>query len=149
MDDRASSVVQGAIWILRSPLTQVAAPPKNAKKTAKGVFYRVLEAGSGGPKPTPVDKVEVHYSGWTTDGKMFDSSVKRGRTATFPLTAVIAGWTDGLQVMSVGDKVRFWIPEELAYKGSPGKPAGMLIFDVELVSIKPPAVKKAPKPVKK
>jgi FKBP-type peptidyl-prolyl cis-trans isomerase len=127
----------------------VAAPPANAKKTEKGVSYKVLEAGKGGPKPTPADKVEVHYSGWTTDGKMFDSSVTRGRTATFPLTAVIAGWTDGLQVMSVGDKVRFWIPEALAYKGQAGKPAGMLVFDVELVSIKAPAAKKpiAPKSV--
>jgi len=122
----------------------VAAPPKNAKKTEKGVFYKVLEEGKGGPKPTALDKVEVHYSGWTTDGKMFDSSVTRGRTATFPLTAVIAGWTDGLQVMSVGEKTRFWIPEELAYKGQPGKPAGMLVFDVELVSIKPSAPAIAP-----
>ena len=113
----------------------VAKPPKNAKKTEKGVFYKVLTKGKGGAKPTPTDKVEVHYSGWTTDGKMFDSSVKRGRTATFPLTAVIAGWTDGLQVMSVGERTRFWIPEELAYKGQAGKPAGMLVFDVELVSI--------------
>ena len=120
----------------------VAKPPKDAKKTEKGVSYKVLETGKGGPKPKPTDKVEVHYSGWTTDGKLFDSSVTRGRTATFPLTAVIAGWTDGLQVMSVGDKTRFWIPEELAYKGQPGKPAGMLVFDVELVSIKGPAAKK-------
>lgn len=119
-----------------TPPEDVAAPPKSAKKTDKGVSYRVLSKGKGGPKPKPTDKVEVHYSGWTTDGKMFDSSVKRGHTATFPLTNVIAGWTDGLQVMSVGDKVRFWIPEELAYGGKPGKPKGMLIFDVELVSIK-------------
>jgi FKBP-type peptidyl-prolyl cis-trans isomerase len=114
----------------------VAKPPKDAKKTEKGVFYKVLEKGPGGAKPKATDKVEVHYSGWTTDGKMFDSSVTRGKTATFPLNAVIPGWTDGLQVMSVGDKVRFWIPEELAYKGKPGKPQGMLVFDVELVSIK-------------
>ncbi len=127
----------------------VKAPPSSAKKTEKGVFYKVLSEGKGGPKPTSSDKVEVHYSGWTTDGKMFDSSVTRGRTATFPLTAVIPGWTDGLQVMSVGDKVRFWIPEELAYGGRPGKPAGMLVFDVELVSIvpgsKPPAKSALPK----
>ncbi|MCP4449803.1 MAG: FKBP-type peptidylprolyl isomerase [Myxococcales bacterium] len=120
----------------------VAAPPKDAKKTEKGVSYKVLETGDGGAKPLPTDKVEVHYSGWTTDGKMFDSSVTRGRPITFPLTTVIPGWTDGLQVMGVGDKVRFWIPEELAYKGQPGKPAGMLVFDVELVSIKKPIAKK-------
>lgn len=119
----------------------VAAPPKSAKKTEKGVFYKVLKAGKGGPKPTTKDTVEVHYSGWTTDGKMFDSSVARGKTTSFPLNRVIAGWTDGLQVMSVGDKVRFWIPEELAYQGQAGKPAGMLVFDVELFSITEPAVK--------
>jgi FKBP-type peptidyl-prolyl cis-trans isomerase len=114
----------------------VAQPPADAKKTAKGVSYKVLTAGKGGPKPEPTNTVKVHYSGWTTDGKMFDSSVKRGKPAEFSLGAVIAGWTDGLQVMSVGDKVRFWIPEELAYKGQPGKPQGMLVFDVELLEIK-------------
>ena len=66
---------------------------------------------------------------------MFDSSVTRGKPAEFPLRGVIAGWTDAIPVMSVGDKVRFWIPEELAYKGSPG-PQGMLVFDVELLEIK-------------
>jgi FKBP-type peptidyl-prolyl cis-trans isomerase len=114
----------------------VAAPPADAKKTEKGVSYKLLSAGGGGAKPTPSNRVKVHYSGWTTDGKMFDSSVKRGNPAEFSLGGVIAGWTDGLQVMSVGDKVRFWIPEELAYKGSPGRPQGMLVFDVELLEIK-------------
>jgi FKBP-type peptidyl-prolyl cis-trans isomerase len=113
----------------------VAAPPKDAKKTPQGVFYKVLKAGKGGPKPTADSTVKVHYTGWTTDGKMFDSSVQRGQPAEFPLRGVIPGWTDGLQVMSVGDKVRFWIPEELAYKGSPGRPQGMLVFDVELLEI--------------
>ncbi len=115
----------------------VAKPPADAKKTAKGVSYKVLKAGRGGPKPTPKDQVKVHYTGWTTDGKMFDSSVKRGTPAEFSLGGVIPGWTDGLQVMSPGDSVRFWIPEELAYKGSPGRPQGMLVFDVELIEIKP------------
>lgn len=67
---------------------------------------------------------------------MFDSSRTRGKTATFPLTNVIPGWTDGLQVMVEGESARFWIPEELAYKGQPGKPQGMLVFDVELIAIK-------------
>jgi len=117
----------------------VAKPPKNAKKTEKGVFYVVQSEGKGGPKPQPTDVVEVNYSGWTTDGKMFDSSITRGQPATFPLNRVIPGWTEGLQVMSVGDKVRFWIPEELAYKGREGAPQGMLVFDVELLAIKGPA----------
>ncbi len=116
----------------------VAAPPADAKKTESGLAYKVLEKGTGTEKPSKSAKVTVHYTGWTTDGKMFDSSVTRGREASFPLNQVIAGWTEGLQLMVVGDKVRFWIPEELAYQGKPGKPAGMLVFDVELKSFDEP-----------
>ena len=76
----------------------------------------------------------MHYTGWTTDGKMFDSSVMRGQPATFPLNRVIPGWTEGLQLMVVGEKRRFWIPEKLAYQGKEGAPKGMLVFDVELLS---------------
>ncbi|MGE0867015.1 MAG: FKBP-type peptidyl-prolyl cis-trans isomerase [Kofleriaceae bacterium] len=115
----------------------VAKPPASAKKTDKGVFYRVLKAGKGGPKPTAKDSVKVEYSGWTTDGRIFDSSVIKGEPGQFRLDGVIAGWTDGMQLMSVGDKMRFWIPEQLAYAGAPGKPQGMLVFDVELLEIKP------------
>ena len=77
----------------------------------------------------------VHYTGWTTDGKMFDSSVARGQPATFPLNRVIAGWTEGVQLMVVGEKRRFWIPQKLAYGGAEGAPRGMLVFDVELLGI--------------
>ena len=83
------------------------------------------------------DTVKVHYTGWTTDGKMFDSSVQRGTPATFGLKQVIKGWTEGLQLMQTGEKTRLWIPEELAYQGKPGRPAGMLVFDVELIEIVP------------
>jgi peptidylprolyl isomerase len=114
----------------------VAAPPPDAKKTDKGVSFKVLKKGGGGASPGPTDTVKVHYSGWTTDGKMFDSSVTRGQPAEFPLNGVIPGWTDGLQQMKVGDKFRFWIPVELAYNNKPGRPAGMLVFDVELLEIK-------------
>ncbi len=117
----------------------VAAPPQDARTSPKGVFYKVLVAGKGGPKPTVEDTVKVHYTGWTTDGKMFDSSVVRGEPAEFPLKYLIPGWTDAIPVMSVGDKVRFWIPEELAYKGKPDAPQGMLVFDVELLEILPPS----------
>ena len=113
----------------------VAAPPRDAKTTASGLAYTVLTEGSGTAVPTETSKVKVHYSGWTTDGKMFDSSIVRDKPATFPLNRVIAGWTEGLQLMNPGDKYRLWIPEELAYKGAPGKPAGMLVFDVELLEI--------------
>lgn len=114
----------------------VAAPPADANKTASGLASKVLKAGTGKAHPKATDMVEVHYTGWTTDGKMFDSSVKRGRTASFPLNRVIAGWTEGVQLMVVGEKRRFWIPEALAYQGRPGAPQGMLVFDVELVGIK-------------
>jgi FKBP-type peptidyl-prolyl cis-trans isomerase len=113
----------------------VAAPPKSAKHTASGLAYQVLKKGTGKTHPTAASQVKVHYSGWTTDGKMFDSSVARGEPITFPLGGVIPGWTEGVQLMVEGEKTRFWIPEELAYKGRPGAPAGMLVFDVELLKI--------------
>jgi peptidylprolyl isomerase len=78
--------------------------------------------------------VVVHYTGWTTDGKMFDSSVARGEPATMSLDGVIAGWTEGVQMMVVGEKRRFWIPARLAYEGKDG-PQGMLVFDIELIRI--------------
>jgi peptidylprolyl isomerase len=116
----------------------VAAPPKNAKKTKSGIAYRVLKKGTGKEHPKADSNVEVHYSGWTTDGKMFDSSVARGQPATFPLNGVIKGWTEGVQLMVVGEKTRFWIPGDLAYDNSPrpGAPKGTLVFDIELLSIK-------------
>jgi len=118
--------------------SDVAAAPAGAKKTASGLASKVLIKGKGTRKPKATDTVEVHYSGWTTDGKMFDSSVARGKTATFPLNRVIKGWTEGLQLMVEGEKRRFWIPAYLAYGNSPGggRPAGMLCFDVELIKIK-------------
>ena len=113
----------------------VAAPPADAQKTASGLAYKVLQPGTGTEHPTATSHVRVHYSGWTTDGKMFDSSVVRGTPAEFGLNQVIAGWTEGVQLMVVGEKTRFWIPENLAYQGRPGAPAGMLVFDVELLDI--------------
>ncbi len=123
----------------------VAAPPPDAKKTPSGLAYKILKKGDGEGHPEASSRVTVHYTGWTTDGKRFDSSRERNMPATFGLRQVIAGWTEGLQLMSPGDHFRFWIPEELAYKGRPGKPAGMLVFDVELISFKtPPKPPEAP-----
>src|SRR6185503_10734733 len=113
--------------------------PKSAKKTKSGIAYRVLKKGSGKEHPTADSTVEVHYTGWTPDGKMFDSSVTRGTPAKFPLRNVIAGWTEGVQLMVVGDRTRFWIPGDLAYGDHPtrpGAPAGMLVFDIQLLAIK-------------
>jgi peptidylprolyl isomerase len=121
----------------------VAAPPEDAEFTESGLASKVLGEGAGSAHPDAWDSVTVHYTGWTTDGKMFDSSVTRGQPATFPLNRVIPGWTEGVQLMVVGEKRRFWIPENLAYAGRPGAPQGMLVFDVELIEIKeapdPPA----------
>ena len=116
----------------------VAAAPADAKKTASGLAYKVITPGKGDAKPSADSMVRVHYSGWTTDGKLFDSSVKRGQPATFPLNAVIKGWTEGVQLMTVGEKTRFWIPAEMAYGEKPkrpGAPAGLLVFDIELLEI--------------
>lgn len=115
--------------------SDVAEPPHGARRTKTHLAYRVLKKGTGKRHPKATDQVEVHYTGWTTDGKMFDSSVQRGQTATFPLGGVIPGWTEGLQLMTEGEKARFWIPAKLAYNNQPGRPAGMLVFDVELIAI--------------
>jgi peptidylprolyl isomerase len=112
----------------------VKAPPSDAKRTASGLAYKVLQQGVGGRHPRPSSQVTVRYTGWTTDGKMFDSSILHGDTTTFGVDGVIPGWTEGLQLMVEGEKTRFWIPEKLAYKGQ-SPPYGMLVFDVELVKI--------------
>lgn len=125
--------------ILASPKApeDVKAAPATAKKTASGLAYRVLTKGTGTVRPKATDRVTVHYSGWTTDGQLFDSSVQRGEPATFALNAVIKGWTEGVQLMVEGEKTRFWIPAALAYGESPrpGAPAGTLVFDIELLQI--------------
>jgi peptidylprolyl isomerase len=116
----------------------VAAPPADAKKTASGLAYKVIKKGSGKVHPTATSKVRVHYSGWTKDGKMFDSSVARGEPTSFGLNQVIPGWTEGVQLMVVGEKTRFWIPGKMAYGDEPkrpGAPSGQLTFDVELLDI--------------
>ncbi|MFU8893376.1 MAG: FKBP-type peptidyl-prolyl cis-trans isomerase [Luteolibacter sp.] len=116
----------------------VAAVPDDAEVTSSGLASRVLRPGTGDAKPTAASTVNVHYSGWTTDGQMFDSSVTRGEPISFPLNGVIAGWTEGLQLMVTGEKRRFWIPANLAYGENPGggRPGGMLVFDVELLDIR-------------
>ena len=115
----------------------VAAPPADALKTPSGLASKVILIGLGRTHPTLRSRVTVHYTGWTTDGKMFDSSVVRGQTANFGLTEVIPGWTEGLQLMVQGEKRRFWIPGSLAYDNipDPNTPKGMLVFDIELILI--------------
>ena len=116
---------------------------ENAKKdgvitTASGLQYQVLREGNG-KKPTAKDSVKCHYEGFLIDGTVFDSSVQRGEPAVFGLQQVIAGWTEGLQLMQEGGKYRFFIPYRLAYgEGGAGQlipPFATLIFDVELIEV--------------
>jgi FKBP-type peptidyl-prolyl cis-trans isomerase len=113
----------------------VAAPPADAETTPSGLATKVLTPGTGTKHPRASSRVKVHYSGWTTDGQMFDSSVARNEPISFGLNQVISGWTEGVQLMVEGETRRLWIPEKLAYGGQRGAPQGMLVFDVELIKI--------------
>ena len=102
-----------------------------------GLRYKVIKEGKG-DKPTAMDEVKVHYHGTLIDGTIFDSSVDRGEPVSFPLNQVIRGWTEGVQLMSVGSKYEFYIPQDLAYgpQGRPGiPPYSTLNFEVELLEI--------------
>jgi FKBP-type peptidyl-prolyl cis-trans isomerase len=132
------------VWELEltsvNKLPEYRAPAKDKTVTTQsGLQYEVIAAGEG-EAPKATDTVSVHYTGWTTDGKMFDSSHARGAPAEFPLNRVIKGWTEGLQLMKPGGKFLFMIPGPLAYgeRGSPPKigPNATLVFYVELLAIK-------------
>lgn len=140
--DPATSAQSPATAVQQQPQAvpapeNVAAPPEDAEKTENGVAYVVLDDQATNVSPATTDVVTVHYTGWTTDGAMFDSSVARGEPATFPLDQLIPGWQEAVPLMTVGDKYRFWIPGELAYDNSnrPGAPKGMLVFDIELIDV--------------
>ncbi len=124
---------------------------KEVKTTASGLQYEVLTEGTG-PSPKATDTVTVHYKGTSIDGTVFDSSYPRGEPATFPLNRVIPGWSEGVQLMKVGSKYKFYVPAALGY-GEQGAPGGVigpnetLIFEVELLSIgqpEPPAPAEQP-----
>ena len=132
-------------WIMRKfsrlpPPEDVSAPPEDALTHDKGLRSKILLPSlRDPPEPSPRsdDTVTVHYTGWTTDGAMFDSSLIRNTPATFPLSQVIEGWQLGIPLMLPGEKRRFWIPASLAYGdyARGGSPTGMLVFDVQLLSI--------------
>lgn len=117
------------------PPPDVATAPADAVRTPTNLASKVITPGQGARHPRPNSTVTVHYTGWTTDGRTFDSSVSRGEPSTFGLDEVIPGWTEGVQMMVEGEKRRFWIPGRLAYDGAPGKPQGTLVFDIELIKI--------------
>jgi peptidylprolyl isomerase len=142
----AGKIKEGDMFVVDAQLVDVvhppstppdlAAPPADATKTGSGLAYKILAPGKGTVHPRKRDKVLVNYSGWTIDGKMIDSSIVKGEPAELSLEQVVPGWVEGLQLMTEGEKVRLWIPQKLAYKGEAGMPAGMLVFDVELLKIK-------------
>ena len=116
-------------------------PRAAVRRTALGLAYCILQEGPPGVVPGANDTVKVHYTGWTIDGEMFDSSVQRGEPIDLPLSGVIRGWTEGLRLMTPGDKARLWIPGNLGYgRREPGEeagtpPKGTLIFDIELIAV--------------
>lgn len=129
----ASSLAEGQTWLADN------AKKEGVKTTASGLQYEVMREGTG-PKPLATNTVKVHYHGTTTDGKVFDSSVDRGEPVEFPLNGVIPGWTEGVQLMSVGSKYKLFIPGDLAYgprppQGSGIAPNATLVFEVELLEI--------------
>jgi peptidylprolyl isomerase len=125
--------------IIAPPATppDVAAAPADAQKTRSGLAYKILKPGTGAVRPKSNGTVTVHYTGWTPDGKIFDSSVVKGQPATFQLGEVIKGWSEGVQLMVTGEVRRFWIPGHLAYDSvdQAGVPRGPLVFDIELIAI--------------
>lgn len=114
------------------------ATEEGVNTTSSGLQYKVLTVGTGTKHPSPTSRVEVHYEGKLLDGTVFDSSIERGESISFGLNQVIKGWTEGVQLMVVGEKTRFFIPPEIAYGDrAAGKinPGSTLIFEVELLGI--------------
>ena len=137
-DDEADEEVTAGRLSLSAP-ADVAAAPADAEVSDSGLASKQIEAGSGTRHPFPSDRVRVDYVGWTPDGMSFDDS--SDGPSEFALSNVIDGWTEGLQLMVVGEVRRFWIPSELAYGDNPtrrGAPAGDLVFDVDLLDIHAP-----------
>jgi len=117
------------------PPDDVAAPPDDAERTESGLASKLLRKGEGDRPPGPRDRVTMRYTGWTTDGELFDTTETSGKTRTFFVNGVIDGFAEGVQLMVTGEKRRLWVPAGLAYEGYPERPQGMLVFDIELLSI--------------
>jgi peptidylprolyl isomerase len=109
--------------------------PRSARKTPSGLAVQVLRKGRGTRHPGPGSRMTLHFSGWTTDGRLIESSVMAGQPATYELEGVLPGWREALQGMAVGDKVRLWIPAALAFGEKPrrGQPHGDVVYELELL----------------
>jgi peptidylprolyl isomerase len=119
------------------PPMDLHAPPKTARRTKSGLAFVVLKRGKDARRPGAGDRVRLEYSGWLPDGKLFDSTLVRKKTAELAVSSGIAGFTEGVQLMHVGETALFWFPANLAYGDKPlhGLPRGMLVFEIELLSI--------------
>ncbi len=113
----------------------VAGPPRGAVLSASGLAWRRLAAGHGDRSPTPEDIVSLHFSAWTTEGVLADSTLLRDHPVTIGVARTMPGMAEALEAMVVGERRRLWVPEDLAYRGRPGAPAGMLVVDVELLDL--------------
>ncbi len=113
----------------------VAAAPADAEKTASGIAWKMLKPGTGAAHPGLTDTVTVNYNGWTTNGRIFDSTDMRKKPSTFVVGKVLPGMSEAIQLLTVGEKRRFWIPEKLAFNNAPGKPQGMCVFEIELLDV--------------
>ena len=144
LDDGSSAAAPGKTKATKAPITSKSTgrddlphfpPPADAQVTDSGLQLVFLARGSGEQHPYSSSWVKVHYEGRTQDGEVFDSSIARGEPASFRVSDVIEGWREAVMLMVEGDRIRAWIPEKIAYKGAEGAPAGLLIFDIELLAI--------------
>jgi len=128
------------VRIMKVPATpaDLTSPPKDAIILPSGLAFRVLQEGSGKAHPSASSLVSMHYSAWTSTGKLFETTVTSGQPGSFPVGGLLPGWSEGVLRMVVGEKTRFWIPASLAYGEKPAGrklPAGNMVFDVELLAI--------------
>ena len=115
----------------------VAAPPAEAVRRPSGLVSKIVTPGTGTEQPQETDFVTVHYTGWTSDGRLFDSSHARGIPNMFALNRVMAGWRECVLLMTVGETRRCWVPQDLAFNGQAGRPNGTVVFDIDLLDVRP------------
>jgi FKBP-type peptidyl-prolyl cis-trans isomerase len=137
MDDTAAAIPKGPSPLISEVSTppDVAGAPKDAVRTKSGLAYTILTPGTGDASPTATQTVRVHYSGWTPEGRLFDSSVSRHNPISFALTKTSEGWREALSTMKVGERRRVWLSEALAREDGLEQPPGPLVYELELLEI--------------